>query len=36
MSPEPQHRRLVRTDTPGIYHPGRRYVAISYHRGRRI
>lgn len=39
MSPElktPPHRRLIRTDTPGIYRRGKRYVAITYDRGRRI
>ncbi|MDQ3742090.1 MAG: tyrosine-type recombinase/integrase, partial [Actinomycetota bacterium] len=39
MSPEfktPPHRRLVRTDTPGIYRRGDRYVAITYDRGKRI
>ena len=39
MSPElktPPHRRLIRTDTPGIYRRGDRYVAITYDGGKRI
>lgn len=39
MSPElktPPHRRLVRTDTPGIYRRGDRFVAITYDRGARV
>ncbi|HEV2785119.1 MAG TPA: N-terminal phage integrase SAM-like domain-containing protein, partial [Solirubrobacteraceae bacterium] len=39
MSPElktPPHRRLIRTDTPGIYRRGYRYVAITHDRGKRI
>jgi len=38
MSPElktPPHRQLIRTDTPGIYRRGSRYVAITHHDGRR-
>jgi len=38
MSPEsktPPHRQLIRTDTPGIYRRGSRYVAITYHGGKR-
>ncbi len=39
MSPEPKtppHRQLIRTDTPGIYRRGSRYVVIAYHGGKRI
>ena len=39
MSPDlktPPHRRLMRTDTPGIYRRGSRYVAITYDGGERI
>ncbi len=39
MSPDlktPPHRRLIRTDTPGIYRRGDRYVAITYDRGKGI
>jgi integrase len=39
MSPElktPPQRRLVRTDTPGIYRRGNRYIAVTYRHGRRI
>ncbi len=39
MSPELKtrsHRQLIRTDTPGIYRRGSRYVAITQHGGKRI
>jgi len=39
MSPEPRtppHRRLIPTDTFGIYRRGSRYVAITYRGGKRI
>ena len=38
MSPElktPPHRRLIPTDTPGVYRRGPRYVAITYRGGKR-
>jgi hypothetical protein len=39
MAPEPRtppDRRLVATDTTGVFRRGRRYVAVTHHRGRRI
>src|SRR4051794_18970081 len=39
MAPEPRtppHRRLIATDTTGVFRRGRRYVAITHHAGRRI
>ena len=39
MSPElktPPHRRLIPTDTPGIYRRGSRDVAVTYCGGKRI
>src|SRR4051794_4012592 len=32
----PLHRRLIRTDVPGIYRRGSRFVAVSYYRGKKI
>lgn len=36
MSATPEHRRLIRTDVPGVYRRGRRYVAITRYRGRLV
>ena len=32
----PVHRRLLRTNVPGVYKRGGRYVAITQHRGKRV
>jgi hypothetical protein len=32
----PPRRRLVKTDVPGVYRRGNRYVAVTQFRGRRI
>lgn len=36
MAATPEHRRLIRTDVPGVYRRGRRYVAITRYRGRLV
>lgn len=36
MPGTPEHRRLIRTDVPGVYRRGRRYVAITRYRGRLV
>lgn len=36
MAETPEHRRLLRTDVPGVYRRGRRYVAITRYRGRLV
>src|SRR3954451_18970292 len=32
----PEHRRLVKTDIPGVYKRGNRLVAITRHKGKRV
>lgn len=36
MAATPEHRRLLRTDVPGVFRRGTRYVAITRHRGRLV
>jgi len=32
----PEHRQLIKTDVPGVYRRGSRYVAITRHKGKRV